>query len=188
MKQFRDNLEVGLQLQKANVILDPDTAHPALRLSEDSKNVIEVPEYQYLPKNPTRFENWQYVLGCQGFSTGRHFWEVTVGYEGGWYVGVVKKSVNRKDDIHPCPEEGIWEIGKWGGTYQANGYPENPKLPLTKNPKRIRISLNCEGRQVTFFDAQTAALLYTFSEAPLAGETLLPSFYLYNDACLTLSP
>ncbi|XP_025032099.1 zinc finger protein RFP-like [Python bivittatus] len=188
IKQFRDTLEVGLELQKANVILDPDTAHPGLVLSEDRKSIRAVVEDQCLPKNPERFENWLYVLGCQEFSTGRHFWEVTVGKKEEWYVGVAKKLVNRKDYINLCPEEGIWEVGKWARKYRANIPPKYPKLPLTKNLKRIRVSLNCEGGQVTFFDAKTAALLYKFSEAPLAGETLLPSFSLNNDDWLTLSP
>ncbi|XP_025032652.1 tripartite motif-containing protein 15-like isoform X3 [Python bivittatus] len=72
-----------------------------------------------------------------------------------------------------------------GGLQLQKGYT---KLPLTTDLKRIRVSLNCEGGQVTFSDAETAALLYTFSEAALAGETLLPSFFLNNYACLTLAP
>ncbi|KAM6473954.1 uncharacterized protein PHA67_006545 [Liasis olivaceus] len=186
-KQFRDTLEVGVELQKANVILDPDTAHPGLILSKDRKSIRAVQD-QCLPKNPERFENWLYVLGCQGFSTGRHFWEVTVGDKEVWAVGVARKSMNRKDYIILCPEEGIWEVGKWAGKYRANFPPKYPTLPVTKNLKRIRVSLNCEGGQVTFFDAKTAALLYKFSEAPLAGETLLPSFSLNNNDWLTLSP
>ncbi|XP_025032547.1 E3 ubiquitin-protein ligase TRIM58-like [Python bivittatus] len=188
MKQFRDTLKVGFQLQKANITLDPHTAHPCFTLSEDCKSVQEVVQEQYLFPDPERFENWQYIFGCQGFSTGRHFWEVTVGDKEEWAVGVAKKSVKRKDYIDPCPEEGIWEIGKWAWIFRAILSRESPKVPLTKNPKRIRVALNCEGGQVTFFDAQTAALLYTFSEADLAGETLLPSFLLNINDWLTLSP
>ncbi|XP_025032651.1 tripartite motif-containing protein 15-like isoform X2 [Python bivittatus] len=143
-KQFRDTLKGGLQLQKANVILDPETAHPGLAFSKDHKDVRAVVKDQCLPQNPKRFEIWRFILGCQGFSTGRHCWEITVG--------------------------------------------RYTKLPLTTDLKRIRVSLNCEGGQVTFSDAETAALLYTFSEAALAGETLLPSFFLNNYACLTLAP
>ncbi|XP_025033234.1 thaicobrin-like, partial [Python bivittatus] len=147
-----------------NVVLDPDTAHPRLVLLEDRKSIRAAVEDQCLPKNHERFENWLYVLGCQGFSTGRHFWEVTVGKEEEW-------SVNRKDYIEVCPEEGIWEVGKWEGKYQANLPQESPEMPLSKEPKRIRVSLNCEG-------------ICTFLEA---GETLLPSLLCIN-ACLTLSP
>ncbi|KAM6469686.1 butyrophilin subfamily 2 member A2-like [Liasis olivaceus] len=172
----------------ANVILDPETAHPGLSLSMDRKNVTGIVINQYLPQNPKRFQNGQYVLGYQGFSTGRHFWEVTVGNDWGWAVGIAKKSVNRKNYIRLCPEEGMWQFGKWEGKYKAILSQECSELPLTTNLKRIRVSLNFEGGQVTFFDAETAALLYTFSEAALAGETLLPSFLLNNYACLTLAP
>ncbi|KAM6472523.1 zinc finger protein RFP-like [Liasis olivaceus] len=188
MKQFRDTLKVGLELQKANVTLDPDTAHPCLTISKDHKS-IEVREDMgdpSLPQNPERFENWQYVLGCQGFSTGRYFWEVTVGDKEVWAVGVVRKSVERKDMTDISPDEGIWEIQKVEGRYIASF--SNKSLDLPQNARRIRVSLNCEGGQVTFFNAETAALLYRVSEAPFAGETLLPSFYLSEDACLTLSP
>ncbi|XP_025032648.1 E3 ubiquitin-protein ligase TRIM7-like isoform X1 [Python bivittatus] len=187
-KQFRDTLKGGLQLQKANVILDPETAHPGLAFSKDHKDVRAVVKDQCLPQNPKRFEIWRFILGCQGFSTGRHCWEITVGSEWGWAVGVAKKSVNRKDLISLGPEEGIWQFGKWKQGYSVNFPPGYTKLPLTTDLKRIRVSLNCEGGQVTFSDAETAALLYTFSEAALAGETLLPSFFLNNYACLTLAP
>ncbi|XP_007445179.1 butyrophilin subfamily 2 member A2-like [Python bivittatus] len=188
MKQFRDTLEVGLQLQKANVVLDPDTAHPELYVSKDRRSIREGFEDKRRRKNPKRFEECEYVLGCQGFSTGRHFWEVTIETEGQWAVGIAKQSVNRKGSSDLCPEEGIWEIGNWAGKYDTNFPPKCPEVPLTKNPKKIRVSLNCEGGQVTFFDAQTAALLYRFSEAPFAGETLLPSFYLCENICLTFHP
>ncbi|XP_063152439.1 E3 ubiquitin-protein ligase TRIM39-like [Candoia aspera] len=191
MKQFRDTLEFGLHLQEAKVILDPGTAHPCLAVSEDRKSVRYVVEKQDLPQNPERFEHWCYVLGCQGFSRGRHFWEVTLG-DGDqglavWAVGVAKKSVNRKGDITSGPEGGIWEIVKYKTKYEACIPPEYPELHQTKEPKRVRVSLNCEGGQVAFFDAQTAALLYTFSDAPWAGEILLPSFFPSNGAYLTLS-
>ncbi|XP_063147342.1 E3 ubiquitin-protein ligase TRIM7-like [Candoia aspera] len=191
MKQFRDTLKFGLHLQEAKVILDPDTAHRCLALSEDHQSIRDVAEEQDLPANPKRFENCCYVLGCQGFSRGRRFWEVTVG-DGDqglavWAVGVARKSVNRKGDIPSGPKGGMWEIVKYGSEYKAWFPPEYPELHLKEEPKRIRVSLNCEGRQVAFFDAQTAALLYMFSDAPWAGETLLPSFFLRNGAYLTLS-
>ncbi|XP_025032786.1 butyrophilin subfamily 3 member A3-like [Python bivittatus] len=177
-----------LFLLTANVILDPDTAHPCLTISKDHKS-IEVREDlgdPSLPKNPERFENCQYVLGCQGFSTGRYFWEVNVGDKEVWAVGVVRKSVERKYWTDISPDAGIWEIQKVEGRYTASF--SNKSLDLPQNARRIRVSLNCEGGQVTFFNAETAALLYRLSEALFAGETLLPSFYLGDNASLTLSP
>uniref|UniRef100_A0A670HZW5 Uncharacterized protein n=1 Tax=Podarcis muralis TaxID=64176 RepID=A0A670HZW5_PODMU len=160
-----------LQQEKQNVTLDPDTAHPHLILSEDRKRVRFGDEEQDLPNNCERFDKHPYVLGGEGFTGGRHFWEVVVGSEGGWAVGVARKSVKRKGQITFGPEEGVWGLGKWAGEYKASSHAA---MTLSKEPERIRVALNCEGGRVSFYDADRAALLCTFSAAPFSGETLLP--------------
>ncbi|XP_026575795.1 zinc finger protein RFP-like [Pseudonaja textilis] len=48
----------------------------------------------------------------QKFNTGRYYWEVTVGSEDGWGLGVAKASVKRKGIVSLDPREGIWAIVK----------------------------------------------------------------------------
>ncbi|XP_060094136.1 E3 ubiquitin-protein ligase TRIM7-like [Heteronotia binoei] len=175
MKQLKDNLDSGLHLQKANVTLDSDTAHPELILSEDRKSVRVGEEPQALPDNPERFDEYTYVLGREGFTAGRHFWEVLVGSEGEWMVGVARKSVRRKGLFTFSPEEGCWEVGKYRGQYRAS--IKDGALILSGELKRIRVCLNYAGGRVAFFDADRAALIYEFSGASFSGETLLPSFW-----------
>ncbi|XP_028573451.2 zinc finger protein RFP-like [Podarcis muralis] len=182
MKKFRDTVENGLQLRKENVTLDPDTANPYLILSEDRKSVREGDFYQDLPDNPERFDTHGFVLGCEGFTSGRHFWEVTVGREEGWGVGVARKSVKRKGVVSFDATEGIWCFGNWVFGYD----PIEAPVPSEK-PKRIRVALNCEGGQMSFYDADTAAPLYTFPAASFSGETLQPLFYVRKNENLTLS-
>ncbi|KAJ7303310.1 hypothetical protein JRQ81_012252 [Phrynocephalus forsythii] len=84
---------------RANVTLDLDTANPFLILSEDRKSVRYGDQDQGLPTNPERFALHPFVLGREGFATGRHYWDVNVDTEEQWAVGVARKSVRRKDYI-----------------------------------------------------------------------------------------
>ncbi|XP_053235398.1 zinc finger protein RFP-like [Podarcis raffonei] len=182
MKQFKDTVEYGLQLRKENVTLDTDTAHPFLILSDDRKSVSWGEVCQDLPDNPERFDTYLYVLGCEGFTAGRHFWEVIVGRVDKWAVGVARKSVKRKGVVYFDTSDGIWGFAKWDFGYT----PLEAPVP-SEEPKRIRVALNCEGRRVSFYDADTAALLYSFSEASFSGETLQPFFYVSEKGNLRLS-
>ncbi|XP_066471695.1 tripartite motif-containing protein 10-like [Tiliqua scincoides] len=179
MKQFSGSA--------AKVTLDPDTAHPGLVLSKDRKSVRWGDKPQALPDNPERFDFVPCVLGREGFTAGRHFWEVTVGGEGWWAVGVARKSVRRKCHLDLSPEEGIWAVGKWV-CYRVFNPPANTPLSLRKELQRIRVSLDCTGGQVAFSDADTGVHLYTHSGASFCGETLLPFFHVYSKAHLRLSP
>ncbi|XP_053235211.1 tripartite motif-containing protein 10-like [Podarcis raffonei] len=198
MEEIKDALLFGLH-QKGNVTLDPDTAHPILSLSEDQKSVRLENKPQILPNNPERFSNGPCVLGREGFTAGRHFWEVNVGSEQYWVLGVARRSVRRRslhsmrghlDHFHISsalklkydisPEGGIWAVGKWECKYWACTSPDYFLLPLSEEPKRIQVSLDYEGGRVSFSDADSGVELYTFSGTSFSGETLLPYFFLWG--------
>ncbi|KAL8213251.1 UNVERIFIED_CONTAM: hypothetical protein K2H54_061715 [Gekko kuhli] len=187
IKQLKDTLDSGLHLQKANVTLDPDTAHPKLILSEGQKSVRRGVNAQALPNNPERFDQCDDVLGREGFIGGRHFWEVLVGSEEEWAMGVARKSVRRKGVFFFSPEEGTWVFGKWSGGFNASTEEGSLPLTLTGELKRIRVCLNYAGGRVAFFDADRAALLYEFSGASFTGETLLPLFWVRSKGHLKIS-
>ncbi|XP_077779211.1 tripartite motif-containing protein 10-like [Podarcis muralis] len=187
LEKIKDALLPGL-LKKANVTLDPDTAHPCLILSEDRKSLRRGDKEQALPDNPERFSDWPCVLGCEGFTAGRHFWEVTVGSREGLAIGVARKSMGRKGCFSLRPERGIWAVGKWHGEYKACTSPCSSPLSLSEEPRRIWVTLDYEGGYVSFSDADSGAELHMFSGALFFGETLLPFFCLWgNETKLRIS-
>lgn len=174
-------------LPTADITLDPATAHPFLILSANCKSVRRGRRRQDWPDNPARFSKQLFVLGHQGFTAGRHFWDVTVGGEEGWAVGVARKSVRRKEKVVLHPWHGIWAVGKWGPGYRTLNPPNFLPVSLSGEPRRIRVTLNCTREQVAFFDADTGAQLYAFPQALFSGESVLPFFCVYVGSRLTLS-
>uniref|UniRef100_A0ABM5FHE1 E3 ubiquitin-protein ligase TRIM39-like isoform X2 n=1 Tax=Pogona vitticeps TaxID=103695 RepID=A0ABM5FHE1_9SAUR len=181
-------LDAVMEQFRANVTLDPSTAHPRLFLSVDCKNVRCEGMWQDVPSAPERFDGHFYVLGCEGFRAGRHYWEVIVGRGGIWAVGVARKSVQRKGFVGLETKEGIWALGRWEGGYRASDVSVETCLPLSEKLRRIWVSLKYEEGQVAFHDADMGSHLYTFTGASFSGETLLPFFYVAGKGPLTISP
>ncbi|XP_067391484.1 butyrophilin subfamily 1 member A1-like [Emydura macquarii macquarii] len=171
----------------ANVTLDPDTAHPDLVLSGDGKSLRRADTRQDLPNNPKRFDTVYCVLGCEGFTSGRHYWEVEVVDGRYWAVGVARESVRRKGWISFNHEEGIWAVQQCWDQFQALTYPVTP-LPLRQIPSRIRVCLDCDRGQVTFFDAGDQAPIFTFPPASVPGGRIRPWLWVGAGSRLILCP
>ncbi|XP_044856686.1 tripartite motif-containing protein 10-like [Mauremys mutica] len=179
MKEFTDSLSSRQRLDKANVTLDPDTAHPRLIVSADRRSVRWGVTRQDLPDNPESFDTVSCVLGCEGFTSGRHYWEVEVevGSGGVCDVGVARESVSRKGGISPNPEQGIWAVMCWEDQYWAlTSSGQSIPLSPSQAPCRIRVYLDYERGQVAFFDAGTGDPIVTFPPASFAGERIRPFF------------
>ncbi|XP_036401523.1 tripartite motif-containing protein 35-like [Megalops cyprinoides] len=158
-------------VQYTPVILEPNTANPWLSLSDDLTSVRDTNIAQQLPDNPERFNFSGCVLGSEGFTSGKHTWEVEVGNEPRWDVGVAKESMNRKREIACCPQRGFWVIRKL---------------------QRIRVQLDYDRGEVSFYDPSDMSHIYTFKDT--FTERLFPFFcpcnttYLSNPGVLQICP
>uniref|UniRef100_A0A671PTF1 B30.2/SPRY domain-containing protein n=1 Tax=Sinocyclocheilus anshuiensis TaxID=1608454 RepID=A0A671PTF1_9TELE len=145
------------------VILDPNTADVCVTLSDDLTTIRYTEEEQQVPDNPERFCFYDCVLGSEGFSSGRHSWDVEVGDCSEWALGVVKESVQRKEWLPPSPEHSMWTICLCGGEYRART-PTSAPLTLKKKPQKIRVQLDWEAGRVMFSDAGDNSLLYKYKQ------------------------
>ncbi|XP_066577469.1 E3 ubiquitin-protein ligase TRIM39 isoform X2 [Amia ocellicauda] len=175
-----------------DVTLDPNTAAPWLILSKDGKQVRLGDRRQALPDNPERFDPCFCVLGKEGFSSGRHYWEVEVGEKIEWDLGVARESINRKGVIKLGPEYGYWTVGQRNGNkYWANANPY-VLLPLPLKPQKVGVFVDYDGGQVSFYNVEARSHIYTFTDT--FTEKLYPYFSpnLYqkgkNTAPLIISP
>ncbi|XP_078141392.1 nuclear factor 7, ovary-like [Centroberyx gerrardi] len=154
------------------VILDPNTANPCLYLSDDLTSV-RCGDTKQLPDNPERHSYGVTVLGSEGFSSGKHSWEVEVGDHPDWNVGLAKESIDRKGKRYATPEYGIWCLVHRSGKY-TNGLGET--VTVKKSLQRIRVQLDYDRGDLSFYDSEDKTQIYTHRDT--FTEKLYPYFYV----------
>ncbi|XP_078272432.1 zinc-binding protein A33-like [Rhinoraja longicauda] len=167
-------------IKRVSVTLDVETAHPWLEVSEDRKRVRRTRTRRSLPDTGKRFTDWPYVLGSEGFTSGRHYWEVEVAGSEDWSLGVAAESVERKREITLTPETGVWSIRRgWGDGFDALTSPPS-RLPARPIPGRVGVYLSYESGTVSFYDADTKSHLHTFTGNEFT-EKLYPFFETWRE-------
>ncbi|XP_038671003.1 zinc-binding protein A33-like [Scyliorhinus canicula] len=160
----------------ASLLLNPNTANPWLILSKDLASVRLGDKQQSLPDTPDRFDQCACVLGSEGFSSGKHYWQVHVGEKTQWRLGVARGSINRKGPIDHRPETGFWILWlKPGRGYVACTSPNETRLTQRMKAPIIGVFLDYERGQVSFYNADNMTHLHTFTQT-FTGK-LFPIFY-----------
>ncbi|XP_078075270.1 LOW QUALITY PROTEIN: uncharacterized protein LOC144497701 [Mustelus asterias] len=158
----------------ASLTLDQSTAHHSLKINKDQTTVCSTIKIKMSGNNTKGFDKAPYVLASEGFTSGRHFWEVEVRDKTAWVLGVTKESANRKGKIELGSENGYWALSLSNdGSYVAT---ESPSVTLTPsvNPRTITVYLDYEGGQVTFYNGDDMSVLHTFTDT--FTEKLFPFF------------
>uniref|UniRef100_A0A672LXH8 B30.2/SPRY domain-containing protein n=1 Tax=Sinocyclocheilus grahami TaxID=75366 RepID=A0A672LXH8_SINGR len=151
-----------------NVTLDPDTAHPDLILSDDGKQVRDGDIRQKLPDKPERFDTCPCVLGKEGFSSGRFYFEVQVKGKTEWDLGVARESINRKGEITLSPNE-----------YEACEDP-SVSLSLRVKPQRVGVFVDYEEGLVCFYDVESSSHIYSFT-----AQRVWSAFMMWSPALIS---
>uniref|UniRef100_A0A4W4EGM5 E3 ubiquitin-protein ligase TRIM39-like n=1 Tax=Electrophorus electricus TaxID=8005 RepID=A0A4W4EGM5_ELEEL len=163
-----------IQQYSVDVTLDPDTAHTYLILSDDGKQVSFGDTNQILLANPKRFDKHITVLGTEGFSSGRFYYEVQVKGKTEWDVGVARESVNRKGEFTLSPQDGCWTVVlRKGNEYKACDLP-SLSLTLKQKPQTVGVFVDYEEGLVSFYDVQARSHIYSFT-----GQSFTEKLYPY---------
>uniref|UniRef100_A0A452I6S9 Butyrophilin subfamily 1 member A1 n=1 Tax=Gopherus agassizii TaxID=38772 RepID=A0A452I6S9_9SAUR len=179
VQQALISITVCLCSARPDVTLDPRTAHPSLELSAERKSLRNTGPRQSLPDGLGRFDVYSCVLGSDGYESGTHYWDVEVASTGGWALGVTRESASRKGWFNFSPRQGTWAIQLSRGQYREVT-AEWSLLDQSQSPGKIRVYLDYEGGVVCFYDADTMALLHTFT-AFFTGK-IYPFFWVWSIA------
>lgn len=179
-------LTVCFHLQEpADILLDVNTAHNDLHISDDMKTASYSPN-QNRPKKPERFQDYTQVLSSQSFSSGRHYWEVNVGGSEYWSIGMCYPSIDRGgyQAQTECNNKS-WCLRRSADWYSVIHNSKWIELPANISSDKLRIYLDYESGQISFYEfCNQIKHIYTFTAT--FTEPLNAALRVWN-GCIKLS-
>uniref|UniRef100_A0A4W6C328 Uncharacterized protein n=1 Tax=Lates calcarifer TaxID=8187 RepID=A0A4W6C328_LATCA len=174
----RKAMETGFEQLEKTEALRKEKPNRYLVLSNDEKQVRCVDLRNHLPDNTERFSYWGNVLGRHGYSSGRFYYEVQVTGKTEWYLGVARKSVDRKASSPMSPQNGYWKVHLKDNEYKASDDPP-VSLSLKSKPKKVGVFVDYEEGLVSFYDTDAIDLIYSFT-----GCSFTERLYPFLNPCI----
>ncbi|KAM5126760.1 uncharacterized protein ACMZJ9_021147 [Mantella aurantiaca] len=140
--------------EDTDILLDVNTAHNNLHISDDRKTVSWSDINQNRPEKLERFQVYYQVLSSWSFSSGRHYWEVDVGGSDGWRVGMCYPSIDRRrgKQSRIGYNKKSWGLYRYNNQYRMRHDRNVILLPANISSNRVRIDLDYEARRISFYD------------------------------------
>ncbi|XP_047242409.1 E3 ubiquitin-protein ligase TRIM17-like [Girardinichthys multiradiatus] len=186
MTSFQTELKILTHIElnrirqyKESVIFDDSTAGAGLLVTENGTRLKFSKQARSPSYESQRFE-LPMVFGKNGFNSGRHYWEVQVGFRNNWHVGVALETVSRSDNVIVKKDNGFFSMGKNGFDYYLHCSPSR-ELHLCTRPRNVGIYLDYEEGRVSFYSLNEKLHINSYVGESFTGK-LFPYFYLYSKA------
>uniref|UniRef100_G1TZM0 Butyrophilin subfamily 1 member A1 n=1 Tax=Oryctolagus cuniculus TaxID=9986 RepID=G1TZM0_RABIT len=179
LREQRPVHEATLHGGLGSVTLDPGSAHRRLAVSPEKKRVT-------CKTTPGVSEDIYSVLGLEGLTSGRCYWEVKIskGNSGNWALGLCREHMIRKGRYTKSPDDGFWVVSSFYNSYLA-WTKSQQLLSLRQHPRRVGIFLDCSEGDVSFYNMTDGSHIFSFPPASFSG-TLYPCFMLGRDVTLSI--
>ncbi|XP_068128259.1 E3 ubiquitin/ISG15 ligase TRIM25-like [Hyperolius riggenbachi] len=138
--------------EPVTILLDVNTAHDNLLISDDRKTASLSTVRQRRPVTPERFQYYCNVLSTGSYSSGQYYWEFECSAGSEWEVGMCYPSVNRDGTSSSlvCNKK-CWCLQKAGKQYVAL-HDTKIQLPSNIVSTKFRITLDYEAGKLSFYE------------------------------------
>ncbi|XP_040212150.1 E3 ubiquitin-protein ligase TRIM21-like [Rana temporaria] len=169
-----------------NLLLDEKTAHKKLALSADLKMATVSNINQNKPYLLERFYEYCQVMSIESFSSGRHYWEVEIGDNEVWDIGVCYPTIDRGLDGDFGLSDKSWCLGVSDGELFARHDCECEFFVYLESPvQKVGVCLDYEGGRLSFYQlSDPIRHLHTFTTT--FTEPLHAAFFLGDSGWMKL--
>ncbi|XP_069822176.1 E3 ubiquitin/ISG15 ligase TRIM25-like [Dendropsophus ebraccatus] len=165
----------------ADILLDENTAGNNLLISDDLKTATWTNVSQNYPDTEERFAKYQ-VMSSQGFSSGRHYWDVEISRSGLWRVGMCYPSIDRwGGHSYIGHNNKSWSLCR----DQENNFQylvihngEEIQLPDQISSNRVRVCLDYEAGRLSFYELGDPYTIHLHTFTTTFTEPLHASLYV----------
>ncbi|XP_069806529.1 E3 ubiquitin-protein ligase TRIM21-like [Dendropsophus ebraccatus] len=138
-----------------DILLDINTVAKNLLISDNLKTTTRTQQSMDYPGTAERFQDYQ-VMGRQGFTSERHYWDVDISGSDWWRVGMCYPSIDRRGhQSHIGYNNKSWSLCKerWcKNQYSVRHNGKEIQLPHQISSDRVRICLDYEAGQLSFYE------------------------------------
>lgn len=149
------------------------TEDPNLKVSQDGCTMRDSPEAESLTEVTCLTAN----TGSTGFSSGRHYWEVSmkrnnVETKASWWLGVTN-NFPLQSDVAATVSNGFWFLSSSSDHLHFNTVPR-VSLPVSSRPETVGVYLDCDTGELSFYNVEKQSVIGSLTVA--AGTELYPLF------------
>ncbi|XP_069591008.1 E3 ubiquitin/ISG15 ligase TRIM25-like [Ranitomeya imitator] len=180
------NVTSELGVHVPDILLDVDTAHESVKISEELKTATESEEEQEIPEPSRRFVTYSQVLSRCGLSSGRHYWEVEWDQMGECSVGLSYPSIEREGEESDCRMyDKCWCLDMYNGGYKVWHNSDELVLRVKPTCPTLGVFLDYEAGRLSFYElCDPIRHLHTFTAS--FTEPLHVVIYVEDGASVTI--
>ncbi|XP_075141380.1 E3 ubiquitin/ISG15 ligase TRIM25-like [Leptodactylus fuscus] len=185
VREILTDVTSDLGFHVPDILLDVDTVHKCVKISEDLKEATDSGEHVTLD-SPRKFLTYAQVLSRSGLSSGRHYWEVEWNEKGTCSIGMSYPSIDKKGYHSSIGDnDKSWCLSMDEATCEAFHNSVNINLNTKPRVPTFGVFLDYEAGRLSFYElCDPIRHMHTFTAS--FTEPLHVMFFMDDGASVTI--
>lgn len=158
----------GKKVKKSSLAVQKGKVEEEANSVESAGSFMHLPYISFEVGEPHQLDKYLYLPENMAVCKGKFFFQVETKDRSGWFLGMVRESNLRKRNISLNTRDSSWIIRLQNNMCTALHFAPVSFL-LTRKPERVTVFLDYDNGTLSFYDADTGNLIYTFINCKFRG-------------------